>query len=71
MPKHSVEMTIPTRRLQKETIKLRIFVDDVDSGRLEISNATVKFTPKNKGKAYKIPITDLTDLILEHGTKEN
>ena len=71
MPKHSVEMTIPTRKLQREPIEFRIFVDDVDSGRLSVSNATVTFTEKNKSKGYRIPITELTKLVLENGTKED
>lgn len=66
---HDVNFSIPTRQLGKADVEFVIKKDKAKLGELHVSNGSVVWFPSGNNYGYKMPWTDLGNLLVQHGSR--
>ncbi|MFV3381980.1 hypothetical protein [Pseudomonas sp. NY15354] len=67
---HEVNLTLHTKLVQRKDVEVEVRKDGDLLGDLLISQGTVDWRPKNAQRKYKMSWTKFSELMVEHGKRE-
>ncbi|PZR23747.1 MAG: hypothetical protein DI535_23330 [Citrobacter freundii] len=68
---HNVTFTIPDRELGNADLEFKVKKDQAMFGTLKISRGAIVWVPKDHKHGFKMNWSKLSELLSEHGVKEN